>query len=96
MPREQTDRTELAESELEPGWYWDNRNRKAYYPKRIDEETVTFVTTWHREEVADALATGAVEPVDEMSPEWFDSVFDHIDSFRFDVAATDGSTEDGT
>lgn len=89
---EGTDREdERTHPELEPRWYWDNRNRKAYYPHRVDKNTITFVTVWHREEITDALATGAVEPITETSPEWFDSVFDHIDSFRFDVDVLDES-----
>lgn len=92
MSRESTDENGFTVPEFEGRWYWDNRNRKAYYPQRVDEDTITFVTVWHREEVADALATGAVEPVTETAPEWFDSVFDHIDSFRFEVDCEERSS----
>lgn len=66
-------------------WYWDRRTRKALYPTEIDEDenTVEFVTVWHREEVEDALASEALVPVEEVSSEIVDTTFDLLDSFRF-------------
>ena len=63
-------------------WYWDRRNRKALRPRRIDDDTVEFVTVWHAEEVADALDGGALVPVDEIGVDDIDTTFDLVDSFR--------------
>lgn len=63
-------------------WYWDRRNRKALYPRRTDDGTVEFVTVWHAEEVTDALAGGALVPIEEVGLPRTDTTFDLIDSFR--------------
>jgi len=68
--------------ELDTQWYWDQRNRKAYYPVAADDDTVTFVTRWHREEVADALDGGALGPLDAIGIDRTDTTLDRIDSFR--------------
>lgn len=66
----------------EERWYWDRRNRKAYYPIERDDGTVTFATVWHEEEVTDALERGALVPLDEIGLDRTDTTFDLLDSFR--------------
>ena len=78
-------------SALERRWYWDRRNRKAYYPRERDDGTVEFVTIWHEEEVADALSGGALVPIEEVGLDRTDTTFDLISSFR-----TPEDVEDGT
>ena len=73
-------------SDLEKRWYWDHRTNKAYYPTEVDKEdgVVELVTAWHHEEVTDALETGALTPVEEVSdPEDGDIGSGVFDSFRF-------------
>lgn len=67
------------EEELDQ-WLWDRRTNKAYRPVEADDGTVTLVSVWHRDEVADALEKGALEPLDEVSGE--NIGFNHFDSFR--------------
>jgi hypothetical protein len=81
---------------IERRWYWDHRTNKAYYPKRVDDEdgTVELVTVWHHGEVTDALETGALTPVEEVSdPADEDGGFGCFDSFRFPVGEDDGPDE---
>jgi hypothetical protein len=74
------------EAELEERWYWDRRNNKAYYPTEVREDgTVAFTTVWHPEEVADAMAGGALVPTEEVGLDRVDTTFDLLDSFRFDL-----------
>jgi hypothetical protein len=63
-------------------WYWDHRNRKAYYPVERDDGTVTLATVWHEEELADALETGALEELGASCEEYFTDVFAFADTFR--------------
>ncbi len=66
-----------------PGeWYWDRRTGKAYYARRVDDETVEFVSVWHHEEVADAMANDAFVPLDDIGFGGEESVLTMIDSFR--------------
>lgn len=69
-------------AKLEDRWYWDRRTNKAYYPIEIGEDTTTFITVWHREEIADALRSGVVSPIEEIGHERTATTFDLIDSFR--------------
>lgn len=69
-------------TEIESRWYWDRRTNKAYYPIVTEQDTTTFVTTWHREEVEDALQSDVFVPVDEIGHERTETTFDLIDSFR--------------
>lgn len=62
-------------SRIEEQWYWDRRNNKAYYPVETGDNTVSFRTVWHEDEVADALRSDVLVPIDEIG-------FDPIDSFR--------------
>jgi hypothetical protein len=78
--------------DIEQRWYWDHRTNKAYYPKTIDEEegVVELVTAWHHEEVTDALETGALTAVEELSEPYDAGVgFECFDSFRFDAVEDD-------
>jgi hypothetical protein len=63
-------------------WYWDQRIQKAYYPIKIDDGTVRFVTVWHESEVADARDRGALVPIDEIGIDGTETTYDMIDSFR--------------
>lgn len=63
-------------------WYWDRRTRKALYPRRVDDDTVEFVTVWHAEEVGDALDGGALVPLSEVGLDRTETTFDLVDSFR--------------
>lgn len=65
---------------IEDCWYWDRRINKAYRPIEHDDETVTFVTVRHREEVTDAIECDAFVPLEEIGLD--QTVFDLIDSFR--------------
>lgn len=79
-------------TEITRRWYWDRRTRKALYPIKVDGETdtVRFVSVWHREEVADALAGDVLVDVEEVSSENVDTTFDLLDSFRLpDVEGDD-------
>lgn len=67
---------------IERRWYWDHRNRKAYYPIERDDGTVTLATVWHEEEVEDALETGALEALGASCGEHFTDVFAFADTFR--------------
>ena len=69
--------------DLESRWYWDRRTSSALYPRRTDDGTVEFVTVWHAEEVADALDSGALVPVEDVTLDRTDTPFDLLDSFRF-------------
>jgi hypothetical protein len=70
-------------TDLEKQWYWDRRTNKAYYPIEDGEDTVTFATVWHEDEVAGALDGGAVVPIEEIGLDRAeDRTFDLIDSFR--------------
>jgi len=76
--------------DIEERWYWDHRTNKAYYPKRIDDGTVELVTTWHHEELTDALETGALTPVEDLSEPYGKAVgFECFDSFRFGAVDED-------
>jgi hypothetical protein len=88
--------------EFETGrWYWDRRNRKALYPRRVEDGTVEFVTVWHAEEVADALDGGALVPVEEVGVDHSETLFDIFESFRMpedvedppEEATTDGGSD---
>jgi len=82
---------------LETQWYWDRRTNKAYYPLRADGDTVEFLTVWHRDEVADALAEDALTTVDDIGqtgPDKSGTTFDLVDSFRIDDEAVTRYTED--
>jgi len=67
-------------AELQDTWYWDWRIDKAFYPVSADEETVTLVSVWHRDEVSGAIEHGAFDPVEEVGGE--NEGFDYFDSFR--------------
>lgn len=69
---------------LEKRWYWDDRNRKAHYPCAIDEDTVTMVSVWHRDEVEGGLREAILQPFDEIGPAYArdDPVVELFDSFR--------------
>ena len=71
----------MTDDTVQQRWYWDHRNRKAYYPTESADGTVTFVTVWQAEEVSDALSTGALEPLGASSGK-FDDVFEFVDTFR--------------
>jgi hypothetical protein len=81
----------MSMTDISERWYWDRRSRKALYPVEMDgEDTVTFVTVWHREEAEDALDSNAVVPTEDVSREDMDTTFDLLDSFRFpEVTAED-------
>jgi hypothetical protein len=68
--------------EIEDRWYWDRRTETALYPRRVDGDTVEFVTVWHREEVEDATDAGALVPVEEIGLDRTETTFDLLDSFR--------------
>jgi hypothetical protein len=81
--------------DIEQRWYWDHRTNKAYYPKQTDDGTVELVTTWHREEVTDALETGALTPVEDLTLDYRSNVgFACFDSFRFDAVDADPPIEE--
>jgi hypothetical protein len=71
----------MSDNHIQQRWYWDHRNRKAYYPTELADGTVTFVSVWQEEEVSDALSTGALEPIGTSSGD-FDDVFEFVDTFR--------------
>lgn len=50
---------------LEQRWYWDRRNDKAYYPVKTEDDTISFLSVWHDEEVEDAMSAGALTPMEE-------------------------------
>lgn len=68
--------------EIGEQWYWDRRTRTALYPRRIDENTVEFVTVWHCEEVSDAIDTEALVPIEAVDLNRTETTFDLLDSFR--------------
>ncbi|MFB6217884.1 MAG: hypothetical protein ABEH77_01705 [Halobacteriaceae archaeon] len=73
--------------DLSEQWYWDRRTNKAYYPLRSDGDTVELLTVWHRDEVADALAEGALTTVEDIGttgPDRPGTTFDLVESFRVD------------
>lgn len=70
------------ESILESQWYWDRRNRKAYFPLEKNDGAIQFVTIWHIEEVTDALEGGALVPIDEVGLDRTDTTFSLLESFR--------------
>jgi len=72
----------MTADDLEQRWYWDHRNRKAYYPVERGENTVTLATVWHDEELADALETGALEALGASCEDHFTDVFAFADTFR--------------
>ena len=72
----------MTADDLEQRWYWDHRNRKAYYPVERGDNTVTLATVWHEDELADALATGALEELGASCEESFTDVFEFADTFR--------------
>jgi hypothetical protein len=81
---------------IEQRWYWDRRTNKAYYPTHIDEEegTVDLVTTWHHDEVLDALDANALTPVEDLPDQYdLDVGFACFDSFRFDAVDADPDME---
>lgn len=63
-------------------WYWDRRTNKALYPQQVDDNTIQFVTVWHREEVEDALDNDALVPLSEIGLDRADTTLDLIQSFR--------------
>lgn len=69
-------------TDIEERWYWDRRNRKAYYPVDTDGETVTMVSVWHQEEVEDARAAEALEPLEAVSEYRDETAMTITDSFR--------------
>lgn len=75
---ESTDRTDVEAGE----WYWDRRTDKAYYARETDDDTVAFITVWHRDETADALDAGAVVPLRDMDFDRSGGTFALKDSFR--------------
>lgn len=78
--------TETNESTgIEQQWYWDRRNKKAYYPVSIGPKTVRFITAWHVDEVTDAIEGDTIVPLDELGPDYLagrDAGFDFFDSYR--------------
>lgn len=68
--------------DIDAEWYWDRRTRKALSPRRIGEDTVAFVTVWHRDEVDDAMEHGALVPIEEVGLDRTETTLDLIDSFR--------------
>jgi hypothetical protein len=50
---------------LEKRWYWDRRNDKAYYPVQTGDDTISFVTVWHAEEVKNARECDVLTPIEE-------------------------------
>lgn len=76
-----------TEIDIESGeWYWDRRTDKAYYAIEQDADTVRFLTVWHREEAADALSTGALEPLDSMNFDRPGGTFALKESFRTSIS----------
>jgi hypothetical protein len=75
---------EQSDPVLEQRWYWDYEQRKAYYPCYIGDETVRFVTVWHRDEVAGALEDAGLVPVEYLGPPRTENQFvsGPFDSFR--------------
>jgi hypothetical protein len=65
---------------IDKHWYWDWRTNKALYPIATDEDTVTLVTVWHRDEVESAIETDALEDVESVGGN--NQGFDHFDTFR--------------
>ena len=66
-------------------WYWDRRNKKAYYPIKEGGEAVRFVTAWKPAAVRDAIEGGALVPLSEMKPGYLEgrsAGFEHFDSDR--------------
>ena len=60
--------------------YWDRRIDKAFYPIENDDNTVTLLSVWHKDEVSGAIENDAFSPLDEVNGE--NEGFDHFDSFR--------------
>lgn len=67
---------------LEQRWYWDRRNDKAYYPVKSTDDTTSFLTVWHDEEVEDAIENGALDPLEETGMDDPERPFGLKDSFR--------------
>lgn len=85
----------MTNDTVQQRWYWDHRNRKAYYPTQSSDGAVTFVTVWQSEEVSDALTTGVLEPLGASSGD-FDDVFEFVDTFRTPNAIEEAATPLGT
>ena len=72
-------------SEIEDQWYWDRRNRKAYFPIHRGEGTVSLVTVWSADEIADATDNDVLVPLRGTRPDYVtrdDVGFDYFDSYR--------------
>jgi hypothetical protein len=81
-------------TEIDAGrWYWDRRSEKALYARRLDDDTVEFVTVWHAEEVEDALEGGVLVPVGDIDVDHSETAFDLVDSFRMPERVEGGSDE---
>jgi hypothetical protein len=83
----------MGTDDLDPdAWYWDRRNRKVHRPVWSDEDTVAFVSVWHRDEVADARSGGALVPAEEAG---FgdEATVAPDDSFRFDLPPVVGEAD---
>jgi hypothetical protein len=79
-------------SDIDEQWYWDRRADKAFYPVETDDDTVTFLTVWHEEEIADARDSDALVPVEDHPVGADTRTFDLKESFRLPENPT--ATED--